>query len=146
MSPPVLPWVETSSAASTWADCLSVCLSVCQHDRCDRQSDRQSVSIRQQLYQQRTGHSHKTLKCCTVWLQGVLYSHNVIRLPRTGTCGLPSAHLHQTRNVQTSCTNFHAPPTINMPTTVTTTFILYGNFHETHSDSIHCCYPVCRIL
>jgi len=48
ISPPVLPSVETSSAASTWADCLSVSLSVSMTAVTDRQTDSHAaVSVHQ---------------------------------------------------------------------------------------------------
>jgi hypothetical protein len=111
---------------------LSVCLSVCQHDRCDRQAVMlQSVSIRQQLHQQRTRQSPKSsnaalcdCKKAFITLK-MSYALHVIWLVCTGTCGLPSAHFPPPPH-----NYIYAPKAIFMKFTVT----------------IICGYPMYRIL
>jgi len=95
--------------------------------------------------QQRTASQHRhnseLAQSAQTQLQAVLYSQNATRHAARCTlhvsfhwlhskpCGrLPSTHVHETRNVQNSCTNFHVPRTINMATTVRITFMPLWRF------------------
>ena len=112
--------------------CLSVCLSAWPLWQTRQSCCSQSPSDINFIDSERG--SQKRLKGCTVCiLQGVLYSQkgicaacHLIDAHRNMRSSL--AHFHETRNVQTSCTNFHASPIVNMATTVRITFMPLRRF------------------
>jgi len=124
---------------------VSVCLSVCMTAVTDRQTDRHATASVHQTTTSSTANGAES--------QDIQMLHCVsARRSLLSQCHLTAVH----RNMQPSlcsfsrnsqCPNllyqFSRTPTINM---ATITFIPYGDFHETHSDSIICGYPVYRIL